>query len=320
LYQTELKLLVFSKSKFSSGFSLIEVTVATAIISIMVLIVVDSINRMNLETRKISEKLVLLELNNQLTKVLNSKSSCTWQLRESSPGVLRILDLSGSIDPVTGIISNASSVFSELRDGASPTSGGVIAQVGQAVQGTQIVVGNLVLEDIVSVDPSSRKYRGNLKIKLSASQNTLLRKPLQSSVYFQVDSSSPISSKTIVNCHPNETDEVLFDRPRELYAFNPGSLGNTPWTQFLNSPSSIGVPTSAQYFLLKVHCAQASIVFLTGTSPQITLCRSANNDTGTATMWISRYVDGLDLLNSFQVSGIPDGGNSTMEVHILGYR
>lgn len=173
------------------GFSLIEVLVVIAIISIIGLATASMIVTQQREVRGLSEKLLALEIQTQLNHVLFNSDFCNCLFRNQSfntvslqfdPGLVSIPDGYPPPPPPAPPVPNP----------CNPTASLIVPPAGGKFPGRNVEVKSLDVTDIVQQSPGN--YVGKIKVELLHDRDTdkLVReiRPIESPIAFQVDVAS----------------------------------------------------------------------------------------------------------------------------------
>jgi prepilin-type N-terminal cleavage/methylation domain-containing protein len=311
--------------KNNSGFSLLEVLVASGIASILALVIASMISQMRGSLASIEKKQNLLQFQNSLSTLFQNSAICSWQLKETSSGIIRRINVSGTADPTTRVISGANINFDKIYEG-SDSSSSVLARVDDNLLSSQNKVKSIQLKNVTSIDATSGFYSGEIEVEIEFNVGETILKNPKTKVFFSTSLDNP-SSRTILNCSANNQSEVIFTYPKVMEPFVDGGVPNQSsdpyWTYTtMSNPRELNVPSSAKEFLIQIRCKQALYVKIRGLSHGgITLCRSMQNDYSSSIMWLKRNIESLDLYNNgIPLEGKHEGGNSSLEFLLLGYR
>ncbi len=163
------------------GFSLVEMLVLIGLLSIIALISASLINNLNRELKAVEQRADSLNLRGTLEVTLASLPICSCLMSS----------FAAPFDP-TATSTAVSEIKSSCAAGAS-----TIIKAGQLVDGTQLTVNQIALENIEQLGPDL--YKGQIKVNyLKTDMNIRQIKPITMGVQFKTGSGS--NPKIIVAC------------------------------------------------------------------------------------------------------------------------
>jgi type II secretory pathway pseudopilin PulG len=186
------------------GFGLIEVIVSVGLVSLLAAILTSVV----LDTLKfqkgIDEKFVLQDTKNFLVNAFANSAVCASQL--GGP----VLDLSST----TTTVKYPNDIpYTILRSGSLPTSP-VIAEAGQKLAGSYLVVDTITLKDIYKTGVGN-SFQGTLEIAIVPKTLTLPRKPITMTIIFTA--STPLSTANITSCTSEGSGFQAIPQPMGTY-------------------------------------------------------------------------------------------------------
>jgi prepilin-type N-terminal cleavage/methylation domain-containing protein len=178
----------------SNGFSLIELIIATTIMSIVSLSIVTLITNQNREVKALTEKLTITDLQTQLQRTLNNVNYCNCLLRGKNFNTTAL-----NISPANQIVSLPSGFSATPPAPALCTQepSDLIPPVGRSVLNTNITVASVGLNNLQLI--SSNNYSADLQVEFGGTIRTI--QGLRSKIFFSVNTSlgTPVS-RPFVGC------------------------------------------------------------------------------------------------------------------------
>lgn len=209
-------------SHSSKGFGLIEVLVAIGLVAILSTVLSSVITNSLKVQKSIDEKFVLQDTKNFLTNAFINSAVCADQL--GGP----ILDLSST----TTTVKYPSDIpYTVLRAGSLPTSP-LIAQVGQNLPGSQIMVNSIVLKDVYRVG-TGNVFQGLLQINVDPTTLTMPRKPTEMRIIFTT--STPLTAANIISCRAEGGGFNGVPQSLGQFSGSYNGMNNQPYAIFVNA-------------------------------------------------------------------------------------
>lgn len=177
--------------KNQSGFSLIELMIATAIIGVITMAFLTITSRNQRDMKGLFQKSEILEFKNLLLQRLGDPQICTWQIRD------QVIDVSAttSTNP-----SPTQLQLQQLYVGLN-TSSPLLASRGQRLpaSNSNLNIRNMVFKNILSTGRAG-EFQGTLEVEFDPDTLALPQKPLQVQQFIQVRPEDPSSAKRISQC------------------------------------------------------------------------------------------------------------------------
>ncbi len=175
-----------------AGFSITEVLIAVAILSVISLGVAGTMSRMHSQLRGISQKQEVVELKNLMTQQLAKTGVCSWQLKD------KVIDVSMATSEASP--SPTSLNLGELYMGQDATSA-LLAKAGQIIPESQsgVKVASVFFRNIYATG-NPNEYKGIFQINFDPNSVSVPVKPLQVQQIFWTDPADPANAKKIQTC------------------------------------------------------------------------------------------------------------------------
>lgn len=184
----------------SRGFTIVEVMVATAVMSIAALAFITMMNHQQNEMRWLTEKLGSIELQRSVTATMND-SVCTWLLTDPSQSETATPpNRDKSVINATNLATETIQ-FQNLPSAASAAgAASPLASVGQPASASvqSLVVQSISLIGFSSLGPNL--FSATLQVVFDSSRLVRSLRPLTFAARIATNPADPVTAKTITNC------------------------------------------------------------------------------------------------------------------------
>lgn len=165
-----------------SGNSLIQVMVATAVMSVLALGIASMISTQNKEVKSLSEKLLTKEIETQLKNLISNSDYCNCLLRGKSfnttPGSLGIVPA----DQITRIKAGYSTGPSDAVP-CTALAEDLIPPAGAALPSSTMAVNSVQIDNMSQIAPAN--YKADITVVLTGHIRAL--KPIKTAIQFSID-------------------------------------------------------------------------------------------------------------------------------------
>jgi len=179
----------FVKDK-SSGFSIVEVLVALAIMSVVTMGMMTLITNQTTEIKGIDEKMALQGVQTQVSNVLSSPAFCGCFI-----GTTRTFDYSAT----PKVWNTFPTAISSSYDGTCAAVGAAFLTVGTPLD-PKLLPTAMSMQNITETTAGSGNFSANLVIQFDQTLLTRSRKSLSIPMYFTVNMADPVAARRLGTC------------------------------------------------------------------------------------------------------------------------
>ncbi len=177
------------KQKRSGGFSLVEVMVAAAVVSIVTMGIASVLTNLSRENAAIGEKLTALATESELIRMVQGPDFCGCFMSGAS------------INSTTKAVSSANLQEIPLgyEVGCVPKAA-KIASVGQKLNGSHLTVQSIEIASVSDAGVGVGTYSGQLQVQFSNQGMVRGIQPIKIPLSFYVDLTDPANAQSILGC------------------------------------------------------------------------------------------------------------------------
>ena len=180
------------------GMSIIEVLVATGLLSIVTLGVMSMISSQNKEVTALTERLGVKDVEAQLVNVMNVADFCSCLMRGLTLNATSV-PMTLSANPVDIPMGYNQPIPVLLTTPCTPNSvNRIVPSGGNKIAGLNVKVNTITYADINPL--GSSKYSANLKISFDPNSGVRPHADIKASVIFTVNSADPANAQRFQAC------------------------------------------------------------------------------------------------------------------------
>jgi len=190
--------MIFFKGIKNRGMSIMEVLVATGLLSIVSLGVMSMISSQNKEVTALTERLGIKDVEAQLVNVMNVADFCSCLMRGLTLNTTTA-PMTLSSNPVDIPVGYNQPIPVPLTTPCTPNSANrIVPSGGNKIAGYNVRVNTITYTDINPI--GSSKYSANLKVSFDPSSGVRPHADIKAAVIFTVNSADPAAAQRFQAC------------------------------------------------------------------------------------------------------------------------